>query len=739
MDIFVRHAFGNLRDVIREVSYTPTMGIYLTFEGSSSLAYSASAPDENYAREIMQLFTVGLWELDDDGTQTLDATGEPIQTYGSEEIESFARVWTGFRKQGVRGNIEVGSNLVDPMSIDPSRRDYFPKMDLHHGHLGDGYPLCTAMPPRAFLRRGAKYRYLSSGNASELQTDPNFVNDCYPADNERCDTMRLPRLHLRRNSSDLYRKLCWPHANFTADLTTTPCTHASEVLLEAEIPCDGVECSVDKPRTIGIVDADGTVVYYEYVPAACTHLAFFNHGRYAQSNIRTRTRWFCLDQSATQAAAVCCNNETPNAPTASCGFVGELVTYGTAESRCRASSSHLCPHTRRYLHPGSNPINASQTFTSTCGLQGYDAAFPTWANIPCSIDIQVGSDGKIGMIHSHDNQTGWSLWGGSSPYTAEWSYQNYVLLAYPPMSGYTDPELQANARSSFRVRWRDGSFPTAATNCSSAVGCRVDGETCICATETVTEAVFVDSAAPPNKTAILAQLTIGSAPPEAFDDGEYTQCMTTACLMVSSEVAIFTRHGSAFDEDTIFRISLNESTRVLHFGNVRSTVRLRGAPQFEFRNPPMFMVVHDLAERDAQYETEAVIDHLFYHKNVAPFIAIRLIQRLTTSNPSPRYVRAVTSAFRTGAYDGVTYSGRYGDLAATVAAIMLDREATSPILDADPSHGGMREPLIKLLHLMRSMEYVSEDGREIEINTKCALRSDNQTHARPLHTHHHSS
>ena len=118
-----------------------------------------------------------------------------------------------------------------------------------------------------------------------------------------------------------------------------------------------------------------------------------------------------------------------------------------------------------------------------------------------------------------------------------------------------------------------------------------------------------------------------------------------------------------------------------------------------------------------RYETEAIIDHLFYHKNVAPFMATRLIQRLTTSNPSPRYVSTVANAFKAGAYNGVTYSGRYGDIAATIAAVLLDREAISPILDADPSHGGLREPLLKLFHLMRSMEYVSEDQREIEINT----------------------
>ncbi len=57
--------------------------------------------------------------------------------------------------------------------------------------------------------------------------------------------------------------------------------------------------------------------------------------------------------------------------------------------------------------------------------------------------------------------------------------------------------------------------------------------------------------------------------------------------------------------------------------------------------------------RDAQYETEAALDLYFYHPNTAPFIAFRLIQRFTTSNPKPRYVKAVATAFRTGSYEGI--------------------------------------------------------------------------------------
>ena len=96
--------------------------------------------------------------------------------------------------------------------------------------------------------------------------------------------------------------------------------------------------------------------------------------------------------------------------------------------------------------------------------------------------------------------------------------------------------------------------------------------------------------------------------------------------------------------------------------------------------------------RDAQHETSELLDHLFWHKNVAPFMATRLLQRFTSSNPSPRYVRAVTDAFRTGAHGKRNYSGAYGDLGATVAAILLDREARSATLDMDSVNGQLREP-----------------------------------------------
>lgn len=91
-DIFVRHANGSFFDILKEVSFSPMMGQMLTFEGSKSLAYqiernnAAFFPDENYAREIMQLFSIGLFMLNQDGTKKLDSNGNKIETYTNEDV-----------------------------------------------------------------------------------------------------------------------------------------------------------------------------------------------------------------------------------------------------------------------------------------------------------------------------------------------------------------------------------------------------------------------------------------------------------------------------------------------------------------------------------------------------------------------------------------------------------------------------------------------------------------------------
>jgi uncharacterized protein (DUF1800 family) len=95
-DIFLNHAFGNYRDILFEVSMHPVMGYFLSHvQNKKPDPVAGTFPDENYAREVMQLIAIGLWELNNDGTQQLDGSNEPIPTYSNVEIREFARVFTG--------------------------------------------------------------------------------------------------------------------------------------------------------------------------------------------------------------------------------------------------------------------------------------------------------------------------------------------------------------------------------------------------------------------------------------------------------------------------------------------------------------------------------------------------------------------------------------------------------------------------------------------------------------------
>ncbi len=96
-DLMVKHAFGNYRDLLYDVATHPVMGIYLSHLGNQKAdPVNKIYPDENFAREIMQLFSIGLWELNADGTRKLGTNGQPIATYDNSHITELARVFTGF-------------------------------------------------------------------------------------------------------------------------------------------------------------------------------------------------------------------------------------------------------------------------------------------------------------------------------------------------------------------------------------------------------------------------------------------------------------------------------------------------------------------------------------------------------------------------------------------------------------------------------------------------------------------
>lgn len=123
-DILYEGAFGNFRDILEEVTLHQLMGFYLShLQNKKSDPALGTLPDENYAREIMQLFTIGLYELNNDGSCKLDANGEQIPTYDIEDIQELAKVFTGL--SGGAWDIEAYPNLAgQPLAFNQNLKFY---------------------------------------------------------------------------------------------------------------------------------------------------------------------------------------------------------------------------------------------------------------------------------------------------------------------------------------------------------------------------------------------------------------------------------------------------------------------------------------------------------------------------------------------------------------------------------------------------------------------------------------
>jgi uncharacterized protein (DUF1800 family) len=102
-DTLTRNAFNNYRELLEAVTLHPAMGVYLSMLGNRRAEEGTNLrPDENYAREVMQLFSIGPVLLNDDGSLKLDANGQPLPSYNQETISGFARAFTGWSYQCIQ-------------------------------------------------------------------------------------------------------------------------------------------------------------------------------------------------------------------------------------------------------------------------------------------------------------------------------------------------------------------------------------------------------------------------------------------------------------------------------------------------------------------------------------------------------------------------------------------------------------------------------------------------------------
>ncbi len=186
-DIFVRNAFGNYRDILEEVTYSPHMAYYLTYEKNQK-EENGIFPDENYAREIMQLFTIGLWELNNDGTFKLDNNNNLIPTYSNDEVAEFAKVFTGLDRQqnysGTNYEAQFGRDVIQDVRIVNNWHDFSPKIDLD-GNTFSNYSSIENMwggtPSTWYLEQNQNdpenYPLIYDGNNADVINDIDYVLD----------------------------------------------------------------------------------------------------------------------------------------------------------------------------------------------------------------------------------------------------------------------------------------------------------------------------------------------------------------------------------------------------------------------------------------------------------------------------------------------------------------------------------------------------------------------------------
>ncbi len=610
-----------------------------------------------------------------DGSPKLDDNGDTILAYTNDDIMSLSRAWTGFNLQARRGNMEGFDNRLDPMKIEPSWRDLFPKSDTTGGYIGDYYPLCEDLPDKTFLEQGATYRYLGSSKLPELMTDPiQFA--------EYESTVRV----VLDSSSSLRRELCNPDDD-------NECQFSNIVVLPDTKLCVGIECEVDEVRVVQVTSD----AFYEYVRAPCVNQVFYNDAkRLSPYNRNDRSGVMCGNPVLPEASEACCSFGDTRAYRNS-KYDGERMPFGTASSRCQEDAKDICDFS--YVYGDHHKVRYSYY----------------WTPNKCLIRVKIKSNGMLTVVH-----------------------QTYDTISSDTATQV--PHMRDENENWFKVYWDNNNYPKAENECDGL--CEVvDGDSCLCGTSVSKTRGF--AGVPDSVEEIVEKLFIGHPDPNIFDSESYTGTYDP-----KTGVTTHLKENKV-DSSTVFEFSDDKGRRFFVKNTVENVLvrSLEGNDYtgYSFRNVPQFMSfvptgeccfwsiiiiiinktftiiifthsklafqysisIQESTVRDAQFETEATLDHYFFHDNTAPFLATRLIQRLVISNPSPRYIKAVATAFREGSYEtgGKSFgTGKYGDLAATFAAIYLDREARSVALDADPSYGALREPLLKVMAVMRSMK-----------------------------------
>lgn len=379
----------------------------------------------------------------------------------------------------------------------------------------------------------------------------------------------------------------------------------------------------------------------------------------------------CADPKREVATELCCEqdwetstNDLDQYAHRYCLYHAERMTYGSASSRCETFNKVSC-----------SPKRFSG---GICNRDVGRKIWYSWTPLSCMTRVKINFDsGLIGRVDFPE----------------------------PDQAGYRNvaAHVDQSTMNFFKVAWttQHENLPTDSSQCDAVLNCYSTNDGCICDTSVTTSLVFESASDAISPENLYNSLHVGVFRPEMYGHDEIHSL--GSCNIDGIEVLSFSSEDScsSFSINTIFGFVDHQGVQ-RYLKNIISTVNILGLGE-SFRNVPHFISMVDQDLRDMHYETDAVIDHFIHHPSHAPFLATRMIQRFGISNPSPGFVERVATSYINGVCEGVG-SGEYGDLSALVTAILLDRESRSTTLDADPSHGQLREPMLKVTSLYRSME-----------------------------------
>jgi uncharacterized protein (DUF1800 family) len=175
--VLSKNAFGNYRQLMYDMTLNPGMGNYLDMIRSTK-----NSPNENYPREILQLFTLGTYLLNPDGTRQLDGQGNPIPTYDQTIVNNFTKVFTGWRDcrqaapTAACPNVTAGApDYKDPMELAPSNHDLTAKtLFTYPGSTTTNIAACASPCSDAASRTTYAYNSLNQA-LDNIYNHPNLA------------------------------------------------------------------------------------------------------------------------------------------------------------------------------------------------------------------------------------------------------------------------------------------------------------------------------------------------------------------------------------------------------------------------------------------------------------------------------------------------------------------------------------------------------------------------------------